>query len=314
MNVIEWLLDSDPAIRWQVKRDLLHAPSDEVAAERARVADEGWGARMLALRGEDGLWAGGAHFPSDFRGDFSDGQPWTATNFSLQFLRSLGVDPDLPRVREAVASVAANARWEHAGQRYFDGEVEPCINGMTLAVGSYFGQDVDGIAERLVGERLSDGGWNCGTEYGSVVSSFDTTISVLEGLLAYERARGPRPDVTAAREGGHEYLLARRLMFGLRSGEIADPHFAEFSYPPRWHYDVLRALDYFRDADAPLDPRMDEALDLVESKRGADGRWLLENTHRGATHFEMEEVDGKPSRWNTLRALRVLAWAGRATP
>ncbi len=157
MNVTAWLLDSDPSIRWQVMRDLLHAPDNEVAAERARVASEGWGARVLALQGDDGLWAGGAHFPADFRGDFSAGQPWTATSFSLLLLRALGADPADPRVKAAVALVRENARWEHAGQRYFDGEVEPCINGMAVAVGSYFGEDVSGIVERLLAERLPTG-------------------------------------------------------------------------------------------------------------------------------------------------------------
>ncbi len=311
MNVVAWLLESDPAIRWQVMRDLLDAPADEVAAERARVATEGWGERLLDLQGADGLWAGGAHFPADFRGDFSKGQPWTSTSFSLLQLRGLGMDPANSRVREAIAKVRENARWEHAGQRYFDGEVEPCINGMAVAVGAYFGQDVSGIVERLLAERLEDGGWNCEAEFGSTVSSFQTTINVLEGLLEFERARGPRADVTAAREGAHEYLLARRLMFGLRSGELVDPGYALFSYPPRSRYDILRALDYLRDAEAPLDDRMSEALDLVQSKRNADGRWLLENTHRGDVHFTMEAGDGEPSRWNTLRAMRVLAWAGR---
>src|SRR5262245_5824432 len=184
MTVLDWLLDTDadPAIRWQVLRDLVHAPADEVAAERARVEHEGWGARLLALEDADGLWAGGACFPADYRGG-GPGQPWTATMNTLQTLQLLGLDPASESARRAVGLIAENGRWEHEGQRYFDGEVEPCINGRTLETGAYFGADVAPIVERLVAEGLADGGWNCEAENGSVRSSFDTTINVLDGLL-----------------------------------------------------------------------------------------------------------------------------------
>ncbi|HJP77774.1 MAG TPA: squalene cyclase [Pseudonocardiaceae bacterium] len=309
MAVIDWLLDSDPALRWQVLRDLTGATPAEVAAERARVAIEGWGARLLAARDADGQWAGGACFPSDFRGDFSAGQPWTSTLPALSLLRDLGVDPAAGEVREAVRLVRDNCRWEHAGQRFFGGEVEPCINGRTVAIGAYFGLDVTGIVERLIGEQLADGGWNCSAENGSVRSSFHSTICVLEGLLAYEQATGR---TEKARQRGEEYLLSRALMRRLSTGEIVDPDWLRFSFPAWWHYDVLRALDYFRVATATPDPRLDEAIELVRSKRQPEGTWLLENTHPGAVHFVMEDGDGTPSRWNTLRALRVLDWSIRS--
>ncbi len=302
-----WLLDSDPAIRWQVLRDLCHAPAEEVAAERARIASTGWGKELLARRGEDGRWAGGACFPDDFRGDFSTGQPWTSTFPTLALLWELGVDPVEPQVRETIALVAENCRWEHAGQRFFDGEVEPCINGRTVGIGAYFGADVSGIVERLLSEQLADGGWNCEAENGSVRSSFDTTICVLEGLLQYERTGGPTPDVQTARRRGERYLLNRRLSRRLSTGEVVDPDYLRFSFPTWWHYDVLRALDYFRATGGPADPQLDEAIELVRSKQQSDGRWLLGGTHPGAVHFLLE-VDGRPSRWNTLRALRVLRW------
>ncbi len=306
MTVHEWLLDSDPALRWQVLHDLTDAPADEVAAERARVATEGWGARLLEVRDEDGQWAGGACFPSDFRGDFSQGQPWTSTFPTLTLLRDFGIDPQAEAMRETIALVQENCRWEHDGQRFFDGEVEPCINGRTVAVGAYFGVDVVGIVTRLLGEQLDDGGWNCEAENGSVRSSFDTTMCVLDGLLEYERATGGSAQVAAARHRAEEYLLDRHLFRRLSTGEVADPDWLTFSFPTWWHYDVLRALDYFRTAaDAP-DPRLAEAMDLLRSKQQPDGTWLLENTHRGPVHFVMEDGDGKPSRWNTLRALRVL--------
>jgi hypothetical protein len=308
VTILDWLLDSDPAIRWQVLRDLADAPDDVVAAERSRVATEGWGARLLALRADDGQWAGGACFPAHHSDPESAGQPWTATLPTLVLLRDCGLAPRSTAARETVALVRENCRWEHDGQRFFDGEVEACINGRTVAVGAWFGEDVDGIVERLVGEQLDDGGWNCWTEYGSVRSSFASTINVLEGLLAHERATGGTAASVAARRRGEEYLLERALFRRKTTGEVVDPAWLQFSFPPRWHYDVLRALDHFRDAGDAPDPRIDEAVDLVRTKRQPDGTWLLEHTHPGRVHFALEEGDGRPSRWNTLRALRVLRW------
>ncbi|HEX5288001.1 MAG TPA: squalene cyclase [Streptosporangiaceae bacterium] len=308
MTVLDWLLDSDPALRWQVLRDLSDAAPAAVAAERARVATEGWGGRLLAARDADGQWAGGACFPADFRGDFSQGQPWTSTFPTLTLLRDFGIDPSAPAVRETIALVRDNGRWEHAGQPFFDGEVEPCINGRTVLVGAYFGAEVDGIVTRLLGEQLADGGWNCEAENGSVRSSFNTTICVIEGLLEYERAGGGSEEVRRARRRGEEYLLERGLFRRLSTGEVADPAWLRFSFPTWWHYDVLWALDYFRAAGDPPDPRLAEAISVLRSREQPDGTWLLENTHPGAVHFPMEDGDGHPSRWNTLRALRVLHW------
>jgi hypothetical protein len=251
------------------------------------VAAEGWGARLLALRGDDGQWAGGACFPADFRGDFSAGQPWTSTLPTLTLLRDFGVDPDAEQSRETVVMVRDNCRWEHAGQPFFAGEVEPCINGRTVAIGAYFSVNVDGIVTRLVGEQLADGGWNCEADSGSVRSSFHTTICVLEGLLEHERATGGSTETLAARQRGEEYLLKRRLFRRLSTGDVVEPDWLCFSFPSWWYYDVLRALDYFRAAEDDPDPRLAQAVALVRSKKQPDGRWLLENT---------------------LRALRVLNW------
>ena len=310
MTILEWLLDSDPAIRWQVFRDLVHAPEEVFAAERARTAIEGWGARLLALQGEDGQWAGGACFPArsfNWR-DENQGQPWTSTLPTLQLLHDFGIDPSSERVRRAVEMVRDHCRWEHAGQPFFSGEVEPCINGRTVTLGIYFGQDMDGLVARLLGEQLEDGGWNCEVENGSVRSSFATTINVLEGLLAHERATGGFSESIAARHRGQEYLLERRLFRRKSTGEVVNPSWLQFSFPTRWHYDVLRALEYFRSVGNPPDSRVDEAIHLVRSKQQPGGRWLLENTHAGKVQFELEEGDNEPSRWNTLRALRVLNW------
>ncbi len=310
MTVLDWLLDSDPAIRWQVLRDLVGAPADVVAAERARVAAEGWGARLLALQGEDGQWAGGACFPArsfNWR-DEDHGQPWTATLPTLQLLCDFGVEPSSDRVRRAVALVRDGCRWEHAGQPFFSGEVEPCINGRTVTLGTYFDQHVDGVVARLLGEQLADGGWNCEAENGSIRSSFATTINVLEGLLAHERATGGSAESIAARRRGEEYLLERKLFRRKSSGEVVSQAWLQFSFPTHWHYDVLRALDYFRSAGDVPDARVDEAIELLRSRQQPDGTWLLENTHPGEVHFALEDGDNRPSRWNTLRALRVLRW------
>ena len=319
MDVVEWLLDSDPAIRWQVMRDLTDAPAEDVAAERARVATEGWGARLLALQRQDGQWDGGTPtFTSTAAANWWQSLPpesqgtlfpqWTSTTWSLVLLRAFGLDPASAGARHAVRLVREHCRWEHDGEPFFAGEVEPCINGRAVAIGAYFCEDVQGIVDRLLGEQMSDGGWNCEQENGSTRGSFHTTIDVLDGLLEYERATGRQPEVSAARLRGQEYLLERRMLRRLATGEVIDAAWTHFSYPTYWHYDVLRGLDHLREAAAAPDERVAEAIDLVESKRDADGRWPLENPHPGRLHFAMDEGEGRPSRWNTLRAMRVLRW------
>lgn len=312
-NVTTWLLDGDPAIRWQTMRDLTDAPETEMAAERTRVARTGWGRRLLDLH-VDGQWAGGACFPSrdwdppaTVVGD-PDGQPWTGTYPTLRILVDLGIDPTDPDVRAAVDGVRTTSHWEYAGEAFFDGEVEPCINGGTVAIGAHFGEVVDGIVDRLLAEQLDDGGWNCEAENGSTRSSFHSTICVLEGLLGYERSGGDQ-SVTRARQRGEEYLLSRALMRRATTGEVVDADWLRFSFPTHWHYDVLRGLDYFRSTGQRPDPRLAEALDLVRGKRQPDGRWLQENTHPGWMWFEFEDGDEQPSRWITLKAQRVLRWA-----
>jgi len=302
--VLKWLLDSDPSIRWQTMRDLTDAPDEEVAAERARVATEGWGAKLLAGQGADGYWGAGTSNPE-----------WVSLQ-TLLLLRDMGLDPMSEEARRAVARVRDNVTWQGIlpqdaawhGKPLFAGEVEPCINGRVVAVGSYFGQDVQSIVDRLLGEQMSDGGWNCEQERGSTRGSFHTTICVLEGLLEHERATGGSSAVIAARKQGQDYLLERRLLRQLSTGEIIDPTFTEFSFPTGYYYDILRALEYLRSAEITPDARMSEAIDVVASKRDADGRWPLENVHPDQLDAESGTAQGQPSRWNTLRALRVLDW------
>ena len=313
-SVVEWLLDSDPAIRWQVLRHVLGAPVEQWAEERARVETEGLGAQLLSLQDDDGQWAGGAFAPKgfDWRRFEEFGQPWTATTWALTQLREFGFEPTSQRARETVRLIGENSRWDHAGQPFWDGEVEECINGRTIADGAYFGVDVAAIVERLVGERLSDGGWNCERCNGSLRSSFATTINVLEGLLEYERVTGGTAASRIARDGGETYLLARHLFRRLATGEVANEQFLSFTYPTRWRYDVLRALDYFRAAaqfgGTMPDSRLGPAIELLRSKRSYDGRWLLDWTIKGAHWLSLDAGEGLPSRWNTLRAVRVLNW------
>lgn len=313
-TVMSWLMDateSDPAIRWQVMRDFLDAPESEWEPERARVATEGWGARLLALADEAGGWAGGAHFPADYVwGGDEEGQPWTATSHVLALLREFGLPP--ADLAEQVDLIGRNVHWEYADEPYWEGEVEPCINGALVANGAYFGVDMTPVVERLVGERLEDGGWNCEAENGSVRSSFDTTINVLEGLLEFERATGGTPASREARHTGEDYLLQRHLFRRLSTGEPADHRYLYLLHPNRWHYDVLRALDHFRAASVlagtPPDPRLAEAIEHVRSRRLDDGRWPLDWNPVGRAWFDVDDGADQPSRWITLRALRVLRW------
>ncbi|WP_120005087.1 squalene cyclase [Nesterenkonia muleiensis] len=310
----DWLMAGDPAIRWQVMRDLLDAPEDQWRAERSLVETEGWGAQLLALQDADGQWDGGAYLPAVFAWEQmrSEGQPWTATCWALAELRELGLDPGSPSARRTVQLVGENSRWENDGQPYWEGEVEECINGRTVAQGAYFGVDVAPIVENLVSQRMEDGGWNCERENGSVRSSFDSTINVLEGLLEFERATGGTPDSREARAAGEEYLLARRLLHRRSTGELVDQEYLDFSCPSRWRYDMLRALDYFREASvfagASPDPRLAGAVERLRSRQQPEGTWQLDKTYRGRSWFQMDPSAGQPSRWITLKALRVLRW------
>jgi hypothetical protein len=296
-TVIDWLLDSDPAIRWQVMRDLGDTPADVVAAERSRVESNGWGAHLLESQRPDGQWGDGTTHPF-----------WWTNLYTLVWLRDLGVDPAGARVRAAIDRVREHVTWgpEFGDSPFFEGEVEPCINGRVVALGAYFDVRSDRLVDRLLGEQLADGGWNCEAERGSTRSSFPTTICVVEGLLAFEQAFGASPSIANARRRGEEYLLERRLLRRLSTGEIIDPAWTQFAFPPLWHYDVLRALDHLRAADVRPDARMDEAIAIVRERRLGDGRWLLDARHRNTLHEDAAGTVGEPNRWITLRAMRVL--------
>lgn len=310
-GAIPWLLDSDPSIRWQVMQDLVRSPAEEVRTERARIATEGFGATLLGLQAADGTWGSAAW-----------NRGWNSTMHVLMLLRDLGIDPASDEVRRATGVVRDQVTWEGScpqecsSNRFFDGEVEPCINGQVAAVGAYFGQDVRRPVARLLAEQLPDGGWNCEAPSQSGRSSFNTTICVLEALLAYERAGGGSRSVSEARLRGQEYLLERRLFRRRSTGEViardrkGGSDWRRFAFPTWWHYDVLRGLEFFYRAGARYDERMAEAIQLVGSKCGADGRWTVEAEYPGVMPLDMDEAEGQPSRWITLRALRVLNYFG----
>jgi hypothetical protein len=321
-SLLDWLLDSDPGIRWQVMRDLGGASAADVSAERARVAAEGAGARLLALQGSDGRWGGAAW-----------NRGWNSTMHVLMLLRDLGLDPASDEAHRAVGMVRDRVTWKGCGppecadNPFFAGEVEPCINGQVAAVGAYFDQDVRGVVDRLLAEQMPDGGWNCEAAKGSRRSSFNTTICVLEALLEHEVRGGSRPEVTEARLRGQAYLLDRRLFRRRSTGEViacdrktgpgdgrGHPAWTRLAFPTWWHYDVLRGLEYLRRAGVTPDERLAEAIGLVVSKRDGDGRWPLEVLYAGVMPLEIDDGEGRPSRWNTLRALRVLEWGTRLPP
>jgi hypothetical protein len=315
-RIIQWLLDGDPSIRWQVLRDLLESAERSVERERSKIARDGWGARLLAKQDPDGAWARGLASDS---GLYSP--KWISTTYTMLLLRDFGLQATNRQARKACKllldgglqpdggiSYGTWAKWTRRG--------ETCVTGMVLSLLSYFQYEddrLDTVARHLLEQQMPDGGWNCRRPADATHSSVHTTISVLEGLRFYELHRGHAVrEVRIAQRRGREFLLVHRLFRSHRTGKIIKPLFTRFTFPPRWHYDILRALDYFQAVNAPRDPRLAEAMDIVRSTQLKDGRWALQHSYKGKTYFELERL-GAPSRWNTLRALRVLKWWDRAS-
>jgi hypothetical protein len=313
-GLLDWMLDSDPALRWQVERDLADAPPEVWQATRARVATEGFGARLLAHQDADGQWAGGAYFPAGYFDSperDEPGQPWTATTWSLNALREWGMPADA--LGDTATRLAANSRWEYDDLPYWGGEVDVCINAFTLGNGAWLGVDMTPLARWFVEHRMPDGGWNCEAEEGSgsTRSSAHSTLNAVRGLLDYERRTGDS-SVREARATGEEYLLERHLLRKLRTGEDLVTGVRALAYPFRHHHTVLRATDHFRraalhDGTAP-DPRLEEAVEVIRSKRQPDGRFLQDVRYPGAMWFEVDVPAGEPTKWVTFFATRVLRW------
>jgi hypothetical protein len=310
-----WLLDSDPALRWQVERDVTGAVPAVWQATRARVATEGYGARLLALQDADGQWAGGAFFPADFDGDgpeADEGQPWTATTWTMNSLREWGLDPAVLRERRTAELLAENSRWEYENLPYWDGEVDCCINAWTVSNGSWLGVDVTAIVDWFLERQLADGGWNCDWIEGATRSSFHSTLNALKGLLDYDAATGGSAETRQARRRGTDYLLTRGLYRRLSTGEPVGPWVDRFAYPERWRYSVLNAAEYLRRAalldGSPPDPRMGDAIAMIRAARQPDGTWLQAGRLPGRVWFEVDVTAGEPSKWLTLSGIRVLDW------
>ncbi len=309
-GVLEWLLDSDPTLRWQVERDLAGASADVWRATRARIPREGHGAALLRAQDDDGQWSGGAFFPRDWEHEEhpdEEGQPYTATTWTLTTLREWGTDP--AALGDTADRLAANARWEYDDLPYWDGEVDVCINAMTLANGAWLGRDMAALAAWFEEHRLPDGGWNCEWVAGSTRSSFHSTINAVRGLLAYEQLTGDT-SLRATRHRGEEYLLERRLRYRLTTGEIVGPWARVNVYPFRAPFTAVKAIDHFTQAarheGVRPDPRLEEAVEGVRADRRGDGRWVQEHRFAGAVWFPLDVDPGAPSKWVTFHAQRAL--------
>jgi hypothetical protein len=301
-KITNWLLKGDPSIRWQTLRDLLGAQERVWQKERRRIAKEGWGKRLLARQEPSGRWGGGLYSPK-----------WISTTYTMMLLRHMGLPPGHPQAMKACRFLLDNGFYRDGGinisvsYKYS----ETCVTGMFLAILAQFrlpDRRLDALVEHLLGQQMRDGGWNCESFKGATHSSFHTTINVLEGLREYQKFH-PRkyPEARRVQEKGREFLLKHRLFRSSRTGQVVRPEMTRFSFPPRWHYDVLRGLDHFQEVRAKKDKRLRDAIELLYRKRKKDGRWVLQNRYAGRTFFEMEKI-ARPSRWNTLRALRVVKW------
>ena len=301
-KVIRWLLAGDVAIRWQVLQGLLRRPTREVLKTRQRVGREGWGARLLSLQDVEGTWGGGLYNPK-----------WTSTTYTMLLLRDFGLLPTTRQAHTACGILLGQGFRSDGGVNFGSDRSETCITGMILSLAAYFkheNEHLNEIVNHLLREQMPDGGWNCRRWRDATHSSMHTTISVLEGLRFYEMMDGARSsEVRRAQVRAREFLLQHRLFRSHRTGRVIRAEFGRMSFPPRWHYDILRALDYFQAVDAPRDSRLAESVEVIRCKRRPDGRWVLENGYKGRSFFEIERR-GMPSRWNTLRALRVLQWWG----
>jgi hypothetical protein len=305
-GVIDWLLEGDPAIRWQVMRDLQDRPAREWERERAKVATDGWGKRLLAEQAPDGSWAGGLYTPK-----------WTSTFYTLLQLAAMGLPGDNTQARAGAQLLLDRGLCADGGLHYIHRVTRPagprssgelCVTGMGLRMlATYLAEPraAEPLVRCLVRAQLADGGWNC--QRSSNHGSFNTTISVLEGLREWASATDGASGVEVAAAHGCEFFLTHRMYRSHRTGKVVKEQMTRFTFPYHWHYDVLRGLDYFQSVDAPRDERLVDAIELVNARRKPDGRWTMQGRHHGREYIVIE-ANGEPSRWNTLRALRVLRW------
>jgi len=302
-KTISWLLEGDPSIRWQVQRDLLKLPEKKYEAERKLISKEGWGKRLLDLQDSDGRWGGGMYGPK-----------WISTTYTMLTLRQLGLPQNNLQAKRACKLFLDEGFYTDGGINFFSYAwkySEACVTSMILALLAYFkypDERIHSVASYLMSQQMSDGGWNCESYKGATHSSFHTTMLALEGLYEYQCAfPEKKKTISKIRGRGHEFLFAHRLYKSHRTGEIFDTAMTRMTFPHRWRYEFIRALDYFRASDDPKDERMNDAIELLQKKQKKDGLWLLNSGMSGRKYFDLE-VAGQPSRWNTLRALRILNW------
>lgn len=302
-KTISWLLEGDPSIRWQVQRDLLKLPEKKYEAERKLISKEGWGKRLLDLQDSDGRWGSGMYGPK-----------WISTTYTMLTLRQLGLPQNNPQAKRACKLFLDEGFYTDGGINFFSYAwkySEACVTSMILALLAYFkypDERIHSVASYLMSQQMSDGGWNCESYKGATHSSFHTTMLTLEGLYEYQCAfPEKKKTISKIRGRGHEFLFAHRLYKSHRTGEIFDTAMTRMTFPHRWRYEFIRALDYFRACDDPKDESMNDAIELLQKKQKKDGLWLLNSGMSGRKYFDLE-LAGQPSRWNTLRALRILNW------
>jgi hypothetical protein len=301
-SILEWLLQGDPSVRWQVQQDLLKDDEKTIRDSRLKIAREGWGYRLLKLQDENHMWSGKLYSPK-----------WTSTTYTLLLLRRLGLDPDNQQAQKGSMVLLDEGFYDDGGINFWKSwnHSETCVTGMILSILAYFNirdERLMSMAGHLLNEQMTDGGWNCQKYKGATHSSFHTTISVLEGFYEYlEKFHEHRSEMIRSRDRAIEFLLEHRLYKSHRTGRVVNDRMTRFHFPPRWYYDVMRVLDYFQKTKIDTDSRMEDAVDLVYKKRTPEGVWDLPARYGGKVFFELETT-GKPSRWNTLRALRVLKW------
>jgi hypothetical protein len=302
-SIIDWLLEGDVAIQYQVHRDLLHCDKRRL---QDRIAREGWGARFLSFRHDNGHWGGGFYQSK-----------WISTHYTLLDLKNLSIAPRQKDIRSTIQKILREQKGSEGGINPSRGSTksEVCVSGMFLNYASYFGADEDGlrsVVDFILSLHMADGGFNCRLNYsGATHSSLHTTLSVMEGIHEYA-CNGYTyrlAELKKAEEASRQFILLHRLFRSHRTGEIIDKKFLMLSHPSRWRYDILRALDYFYFSRVKLDERMTDAIDVLLKKQRPDMKWPLQAKHSGQTHFDMERT-GEVSRWNTLRALRVLEHFG----
>ncbi|HLP15689.1 MAG TPA: hypothetical protein VK470_05490 [Bacteroidota bacterium] len=302
-SIINWLLDGDVAIQYQVYRDLLHSDKRRL---QDRIAREGWGARFLSFRHDDGHWGGGFYV-----------HKWISTHYTLLDLKNLSIAPRQKDIRSTIQKIAREQKGSDGGINPSRGSTKSdvCVCGMFLNYASYFGADEDGlrsVVDFILSQHMADGGFNCRSNYtGATHSSLHTTLSVIEGIREYA-CNGYTyrlADLKKAEEASRQFILLHRLFRSHRTGEIINKNFLMLSHPSRWKYDILRALEYFYFSGVKYDERMADALNVLVKKQRSDLKWPLQAKHSGRTHFDMERT-GEASRWNTLRAMRVLEHFG----